>query len=82
MKAVDQTYLTSRGHWYHASRKDGINKSVGVATNIDVHFYDMLSRVFGPVSDSVVHLQEADVAAGYLRERTLAGDYHPTCARV
>ncbi|GAA0602813.1 Gfo/Idh/MocA family oxidoreductase [Caenispirillum bisanense] len=63
---VDLTYLTSRGHWYHASWKGDVQKSGGVATNIGVHFYDMLGWVFGPVKHSVVHIHDADVAAGYL----------------
>lgn len=63
---VDLTYLTSRGHWYHASWKGDVQKSGGVATNIGVHFYDMLSWVFGPVKRNVVHLRDLDVAAGYL----------------
>lgn len=63
---VDLTYLTSRGHWYHASWKGDINKSGGIATNIGVHFYDMLAWVFGPVKHSVVHMHGRDVAAGYL----------------
>jgi UDP-N-acetyl-2-amino-2-deoxyglucuronate dehydrogenase len=63
---VDLTYLTSRGHWYHASWKGENNKSGGVATNIGVHFYDMLGWVFGSVKHSVVHIHQSDVAAGYL----------------
>lgn len=63
---VDLTYLTSRGHWYHASWKGDESKSGGVATNIGVHFYDMLGWVFGAVKHSVVHIHEPDVAAGYL----------------
>lgn len=63
---VDLTYLTSRGHWYHASWKGDVQKSGGIATNIGVHFYDMLSWVFGPAKQSVVHLHKPDVAAGYL----------------
>ncbi|WP_274620645.1 Gfo/Idh/MocA family protein [Colwellia maritima] len=39
---VDLTYLTSRGHWYFTSWKGDDNKSGGIATNIGVHFYDML----------------------------------------
>lgn len=63
---VDLTYLTSRGHWYQTSWKGDISKSGGIATNIGVHFYDMLSWIFGDVQDNVVHVHEKDRAAGYL----------------
>lgn len=63
---VDLTYLTSRGHWYHTSWKGDKTKSGGIATNIGVHFYDMLSWIFGGVQENVVHIHEEDRAAGYL----------------
>ncbi|MDG4647145.1 Gfo/Idh/MocA family oxidoreductase [Roseibacterium sp. SDUM158017] len=63
---VDLGYFTSRGAWYHASWKGLDEKSGGIATNIGVHFYDMLSFVFGPLRTSVVHHRAADAAAGYL----------------
>lgn len=64
---VDLTYLTSRGHWYFTSWKGDVNKSGGIATNIGVHFFDMLAWVFGRRQESVVHLHRPDVAAGFLR---------------
>lgn len=64
---VDLTYLTSRGHWYHISWKGDEAKSGGIATNIGVHFFDMLSWVFGPLQDNTVHLHRPDCAAGFLR---------------
>lgn len=64
--AVDLTYITSRGRWYHASWKGDEPKSGGVATNIGVHFFDMLAYVFGPVTQNVVHLHNDERAAGYL----------------
>lgn len=64
---VDLTYITSRGIWYYTSWKGNANKSGGVATNIGVHFYDMLSWIFGPVQNNVVHIYEHDRAAGFLR---------------
>jgi UDP-N-acetyl-2-amino-2-deoxyglucuronate dehydrogenase len=64
--AVDLTYITSRGRWYHASWKGDESKSGGIATNIGVHFFDMLSYIFGPATHSVVHLHDDDRAAGYL----------------
>lgn len=63
---VDLTYLTSRGNWYYTSWKGDVSKSGGIATNIGVHFYDMLSWVFGTVQKNVVHIHEHDRASGYL----------------
>ena len=63
---IDLTYITSRGNWYDISWKGDESKSGGIATNIGVHFYDMLSWVFGDVQENVVHLREKDKAAGYL----------------
>lgn len=63
---VDLTYLTSRGNWYHTSWKGDHSKSGGIATNIGVHFYDMLSWIFGDVQENIVHVHDEDRAAGYL----------------
>lgn len=63
---VDLTYITSRGHWYLQSWKGNEDKSGGIATNIGVHFFDMLHFVFGAVQESVVHLTTPTKAAGYL----------------
>ncbi|PWG05481.1 Gfo/Idh/MocA family protein [Polaribacter aquimarinus] len=63
---VDLTYLTSRGNWYYTSWKGDHSKSGGIATNIGVHFYDMLSWIFGKVKENVVHVQTHDRASGYL----------------
>lgn len=63
---VDLGYFTSRGAWYHASWKGFDQKSGGIATNIGVHFYDMLSFVFGPMKENIVHHRGTDAAAGYL----------------
>jgi UDP-N-acetyl-2-amino-2-deoxyglucuronate dehydrogenase len=63
---VDLTYLTSRGHWYFTSWKGDISKSGGIATNIGVHFYDMLSWVFGDLKENIVHVHEGKRAGGYL----------------
>lgn len=62
----DLTYITSRGSWYYASWKGDVSKSGGIATNIGVHFFDMLSFLFGDVKTNVVHLHTHDRAAGYL----------------
>ena len=63
---VDLGYFTSRGAWYHASWKGLEHKSGGIATNIGVHFYDMLSFIFGANKTNIVHHRGADAAAGYL----------------
>lgn len=64
--AVDLTYITSRGRWYHASWKGDEAKSGGVATNIGVHFFDMLADVFGPLQSQTANLREAERAGGLL----------------
>ena len=63
---IDLTYLTSRGNWYYTSWKGDHSKSGGIATNIGVHFYDMLSWIFGNVKQNIVHIQTHDRASGYL----------------
>ena len=63
---IDLTYITSRGNWYDVSWKGDESRSGGIATNIGVHFYDMLSWVFGEVQENIVHLREKDKSAGYL----------------
>lgn len=63
---VDLTYITSRGNWYYTSWKGDERKSGGVATNIGVHFYDMLTWVFGKVKRNIVHIASHDRVSGYL----------------
>ena len=63
---VNLTYIASRGRWYYASWKGEDAKSGGVATNIGVHFFDMLSFVFGSVRRNEAHLREPQRAAGFL----------------
>ena len=65
--AVDLTYVTSRGHWYDVSWKGDEDRSGGVATNIGVHFFDMLQWIFGPRQELEVHLAEPRRVAGFLR---------------
>lgn len=62
----DLTYITSRGRWYFFSWKGDLDKSGGVATNIGVHFFDMLTWIFGGVKKNVVHVSTEDTAAGFL----------------
>jgi len=63
---VELTYLTSRGNWYNTSWKGDESKSGGVATNIGVHFFDMLSWLFGAVQNVNVEKKELNTAGGYL----------------
>ena len=63
---VDLAYITSRGHWYLQSWKGNEKRSGGIATNIGVHFFDMLHFIFGKLQDNKVHLSEETRAAGYL----------------
>jgi UDP-N-acetyl-2-amino-2-deoxyglucuronate dehydrogenase len=63
---IDMTYITSRGNWYSVSWKGDIQKSGGVATNIGIHFFDMLSWIFGDTRKNIVHISEPHKAAGYL----------------
>jgi UDP-N-acetyl-2-amino-2-deoxyglucuronate dehydrogenase len=64
---IDLTYLTSRGKWYFVSWKGDESKSGGIASNIGVHFFDMLCWIFGDVEENLVHLKTADANAGFLK---------------
>ncbi|HSN50371.1 MAG TPA: Gfo/Idh/MocA family oxidoreductase, partial [Bacteroidales bacterium] len=64
---VDLTYITARGNWYYRSWKGDPEKSGGIATNIGVHFFDLLTWIFGPVSKNTVHLLKPNKAAGFLQ---------------
>jgi len=63
---IELAYITSRGRWYQISWKGDIHKSGGIATNIGVHFFDMLIWIFGGVKQNIVHMLNPDKAAGYL----------------
>jgi UDP-N-acetyl-2-amino-2-deoxyglucuronate dehydrogenase len=63
---IDLSYITSRGHWYYISWKGDIQKSGGVATNIGIHFFDMLGWIFGDTTKNIVHISQPNKAAGYL----------------
>ena len=67
MADIDLTYITSRGKWYYYSWKGNITKSGGVVTNIGIHFFDMLSWIFGEVQDIKVHKLDENKAAGFLQ---------------
>jgi UDP-N-acetyl-2-amino-2-deoxyglucuronate dehydrogenase len=64
--SIDLTYFTSRGRWYYISWKGDVHKSGGVATNIGVHFFDMLSWIFGQVQDLHVTVSKPEKVSGYL----------------
>ena len=78
---IDLQYFTSRGKWYHYSWKGDISKSGGIATNIGIHFFDMLIWIFGDVLENQVHEHNQTKASGYLRlekanvKWTLSVDY-------
>lgn len=60
------TYITPRGKWYHYSWKGDMMKSGGIATNIGVHFFDMLSWIFGETRSNILHYSSSDKASGML----------------
>lgn len=64
---MDLTYITSRGNWYYSSWKGDLSKSGGIATNIGIHFFDMLQWLFGEVKDMEVHIHTHDRASGVLQ---------------
>ena len=85
---VDLTYITSRGNWYYISWKGDIQKSGGIATNIGIHFFDMLGWIFGEEKNNVVNLSELNKAGGYLELKNarvrwfLSLDYNDIPAEV
>lgn len=63
---VDLSYITSRGHWYQSSWKGDQSKAGGIATNIGIHFFDMLIWIFGSVKNVRVDQLQSDHASGSL----------------
>ena len=63
---IELIYITSRGNWYNTSWKGDIEKSGGIATNIGVHFFDMLMWIFGDVEQNTVSKMTRFSAAGHL----------------
>ncbi len=63
---IDLTYITSRGNWYYTSWKGDVSKSGGIATNIGIHFFDMLTWIFGDVKENIVNIHTHDRASGVL----------------
>jgi UDP-N-acetyl-2-amino-2-deoxyglucuronate dehydrogenase len=60
------TYITGRGNWYQTSWKGQIDKSGGVATNIGIHFFDLLLWLFGPAGDVRLYHSDAYRMSGYI----------------
>ncbi len=79
---IDLSYVTTRGNWYLKSWKGDVRKSGGVATNIGIHLFDLITWIFGGVKENIVHLYEPNKAAGYLQLQKarvrwfLSLDYH------
>jgi UDP-N-acetyl-2-amino-2-deoxyglucuronate dehydrogenase len=67
MYDIDLSYITTRGKWYLKSWKGDTKKSGGVATNIGIHFFDMITWIFGRVKENTVHVYNPDKAAGFLQ---------------
>jgi UDP-N-acetyl-2-amino-2-deoxyglucuronate dehydrogenase len=65
-KKIVMTYITSRGNWYLVSWKGQLDRSGGLATNIGIHFFDLLIWLFGPVQHSEVHLNDPYKTTGFL----------------
>jgi UDP-N-acetyl-2-amino-2-deoxyglucuronate dehydrogenase len=63
---VKLVYITSRGSWYQVSWKGVTERSGGLATNIGIHFFDMLLWLFGPVRRTEVHVRDEWRAGGTL----------------
>ena len=63
---AELTYVTARGQWYYESWKSKSEKSGGIATNIGVHFFDMLCFAFGRPVKNIIHHRALDCASGYL----------------
>jgi UDP-N-acetyl-2-amino-2-deoxyglucuronate dehydrogenase len=64
---IELTYITSRGRWYLTSWKGQIERSGGLATNIGVHFYDLLIWLFGSVQHSEVHVATEEKTGGFIQ---------------
>jgi len=67
MYDIDLSYITTRGKWYLKSWKGDVSKSGGIATNIGIHFFDMITWIFGNVVENRVHIYEPERAGGFLQ---------------
>ena len=68
-------YITSRGKWYHHSWKGDMSKSGGIATNIGVHFFDMLTWIFGDIIENRVDIHNENTASGFLKLEKADADW-------
>jgi len=66
---IDLTYITSRGNWYFTSWKGNEEKSGGIASNIGVHFFDMLQWIFGSMEEVTIDIKTKDTNSGTLKFR-------------
>jgi UDP-N-acetyl-2-amino-2-deoxyglucuronate dehydrogenase len=73
---IDLNYITARGSWYQHSWKGDIHKSGGVATNIGIHFFDMLIWIFGDVAENRVVKHTDDTASGFIKLRKANVNWH------
>jgi len=64
---IDLTYVTSRGNWYFTSWKGDEDKSGGIASNIGIHFFDMLQWIFGPMEKFTIDIKTKDINSGTLK---------------
>ena len=64
---IDLTYITSRGNWYFTSWKGDEDKSGGIASNIGIHFFDMLQWIFGPMEKFTIDIKTKDINSGTLK---------------
>jgi len=60
------TYITSRGPWYLHSWKGNHEQSGGLATNIGIHFFDMLTWIYGDIEHCELHVENRETIAGFL----------------
>ena len=65
-KQIDLCYITSRGPWYHQTWKANDKFSGGLPTNIGIHFFDMLTWLFGSVEKNELHMASENTFGGYI----------------
>jgi UDP-N-acetyl-2-amino-2-deoxyglucuronate dehydrogenase len=73
---VKLNYITCRGKWYHISWKGNLARSGGIASNIGIHFFDMLTWIFGDVKENIVKTHENDQASGFLKLKNANVDWN------
>jgi UDP-N-acetyl-2-amino-2-deoxyglucuronate dehydrogenase len=78
---INLDYMTSRGQWYHESWKGDVKKSGGLSTNIGVHFFDMLTWIFGEAQEVVMKSKLSDYEAGFVKLEKASVDWSLTIDR-